>query len=139
MKRIESPSKKWAGYVILHDPLNLEQVLAWDAMKEDTVDLPSSKYWKSIKQKSNDEQLSGIDVPIWSSSEQKYILPALFVMVAEWHLENFPENPNLQNFPMTPRTAATALVNWLYVEIEKVYWGAVDVPNESSSTPTDTP
>lgn len=128
-KRIDSPSTKWAGHVLLHDPLTLEHVLAWDDMRDETADLPSSKYLAKLNLESK-----VIELPTWSSKEQKYLLPAILRIVAEWHLENFPEHPTLETFPMSPRGESTRLVNWLYAEIEKIYWGAVDVPNESWPT-----
>ena len=126
MKRIESPSKHWAGYVILHDPLNLEQVFAIEDVQDQSVDLEPSKFLKKL------EEVGGTSVGVtWSSRSDKLIVPAIILCVKEWHLTDFPDTPDLSTFPATPRKDARVLVDWLWEEINKLYAGAVEVPNES--------
>lgn len=124
-KRIESPSKRWAGYVVLHDPLNLEQVFAIEEVQDKAVDIEPSKFL----QKANE---AGVTVgTTWSSRTDKIIVPAILLCVAEWHLENFPDEVTADNFPATPRKDARALIDWLWNEINIIYSGEIEeVPNE---------
>lgn len=125
MKRIESSSKKWAGYVILHDPLNLEQVFAIEDVQDKSTEIEASKFLKIVNEKGANIGAS------WSSRMDKLIIPAVVLCVAEWHLENFPENPTVDNFPATPRKETRILIDWLWEEVNKIYMGEMEeLPNE---------
>lgn len=126
MKRIESPSKKWAGYVLLHDPLNLEQVFAIEDVQDRSTEIEPSKFLQKIS------DVSGTSIGItWSSRTDKLIVPAILLCVKEWHLTGMPEHPDVDNFPASPRKDARQLLDWIWEEINKIYMGDVEIPNES--------
>ena len=124
MKRIESPSKRWPGHVLLHDPLNIEMVFAIEDVQDKATELEPSKFLQKAS-----EQGANIGVT-WSSRTDSIIIPAILKCVAEWHLENFPAELKAENFPASPRKDARILIDWLWDEINKIYIGEVEVPNE---------
>lgn len=135
-KRIESPSKRWAGYVLLHDPLNLEQVFAIEDAREAIFELEEfteanpSKTIQKINQIRTQNNLAAMNIPL-SSREHKFILPVLFRCVSEWHLDNFPEKPTIENFPASPRRDVSELISWIWDAIDTIYAGEIEeVPNE---------
>lgn len=126
MKRIESPSKRWPGHVILHDPLNLAMVFAIEDAQDKAVELEPSKFLQRI----NEQGQTQISVH-WSSRSDGLIIPAILKCVSEWHLSNFPEQVNEDSFPATPRKDARELIDWLWGEVNKIYIGEIEVPNAS--------
>jgi hypothetical protein len=68
-----------------------------------------------------------------------YQLPSIIACVEKWELDNIPVNVTADNFPASPRKDTHKLINWLYSEIQKVYFGELEIPNESSPTPSVTP
>jgi len=126
MKRIESPSKRWPGHALLHDPLNLEQVYAIEDVQDAATEIEPSKFLAKVN------ETGGTQIGVhWSSRTDKLLLPAIFKCVAEWHLESFPDKPDSSNFPASPRRDARQLIDWLWDEINKIYIGETDIPNES--------
>lgn len=111
-KIITSPVSQWQGTVTIADPLYLPQVEAIEAAFDFKPD--GEKVWLSVLDKNK--------------------LPAIFACVEKWNLENFPDAPTLETFPLSPRPASTKLITWLWQEICAVYLGEVIVPNESSPT-----
>lgn len=100
MKRIESPVKKWPGYILFHDPIPLVHVLAFE------------------------NAINGVDRNKFSSSSsQVLLLPSILPCVAEWHLEGFPENVTADSFPGTPRKDSSILISALINAITKIYAG----------------
>src|SRR5574343_977693 len=123
MKKINSPSKRWPGHVVLHDPLNLEQVFAIEDAQDAATELEPSKFLQKVN------ELGQVQVSTtWSSRVDGLLIPAILKCVNEWHLENFPDEPNLEYFPATPRKDARELIDWLWSEIDKLYTGVVDIP-----------
>lgn len=125
MKRIESPSKRWPGYVILHDPLTLEMVFTIEDAQDKATELEPSKFLQKIGE-------SGVTIgTTWSSRSDALLIPTFEKCVSEWHLEGFPDKPNVDNFPASPRRDVRLLIDWLWEEINKIYTGETEVPNES--------
>jgi hypothetical protein len=78
MKRVESNVKRWPGYVLLKDPLPLILKADYDDAFQDA---------RKRAPKLNTTRAFAI------------MLPAIIPCVAEWHLENFPENVSPETFP----------------------------------------
>ena len=126
MRTIISPSKRWTGHVILHDPLNLVQVYAIEDVSDKAIEIEPSKYLQLIQDK------TGKDINVrWSSRSDALLIPAILLCVAEWHLSGFPEDLKADTFPVTPRKDSRQLIDWLWDEINKVYLGDNEVPNAS--------
>ena len=108
-KRIESPVKRFPGFVLLRDPLTLAQVARWEEalayiqLEDDLV-----KRYNEI---------------------EKRLHPLVIDFVEEWHLENIGE-VIVDNFPnATPGTSAKSihgLTAWLINECQKIYNGNED-------------
>ena len=109
-KVITSPLQRWAGEVIIADPLTLAQA----HLIEEGLTQPTG----------------GEDGRIWFTVIDGKQLPAIFGCVEKWNLSNFPESPTLENFPASPRGDSHKLIDWLFSEIRKVYFGEAEVPNE---------
>jgi hypothetical protein len=104
MKRFDSPVKKWPGHVLLHDPIPLIKIAAFQVAVADIR-----------KNKSSGDAVT-----------QSILLPALIPCVAEWHLEGFPEPVTVENFPGTPRDQSSILVSNLVTAIMQIYKGDED-------------
>lgn len=81
----------------------------------------------------------GADGRVWLSVIDGMQLPAIFTCVEKWELQNMPENLSAENFPASPRKESHKLIEWLFGEIQKVYLGELDIPNESELPPSATP
>lgn len=100
MKRIESPVKKWPGYVLLKDPIPLVDVVRFE---------------KAVRAGGEEKSLS---------EYQNELLPAIFPCVSEWHLNSaFPENVTVETFPGTPRKDSAKLIAVLVDGIVEIYKG----------------
>ena len=125
-KRIDSPSTKWAGYVVLRDPLTYEQVNALNEAQDKAAELKPSTL---LSQK---DETGKITVQMnWVSDMDHLRIEAICKCVEEWHLENIPADVTPQTFPMSPRKPRQELVSWIWDEIQKIYEGETEVPNES--------
>ena len=125
MKKVISPSKRWTGHVLLHDPFNLDMVFAIEEAQDRATELEPSKFLQKVGE-------AGVSVgTTWSSKSDALLIPAFLKCVAEWHLENFPENPTVENFPASPRRDARILIDWLWDEINVIYVGETEIPNAS--------
>lgn len=125
MKKVISPSKRWAGYVLLHDPLNLDMVFAIEEAQDRATEIEPSKFLQKVSE-------TGVQIgTTWSSKSDALLIPVFLKCVSEWHLENFPESPSVENFPASPRKDVRELIDWLWEEINKVYTGETEVPNAS--------
>jgi hypothetical protein len=110
-KVITSPSKRWPGSVTLCDPLTLPQV----ELIEAALEMP-----KDVSE----------DGRVFLTVLDKPQLPAVLACVEKWELQNFPDSPALETFPMTPRKASHDLISWIFVELRKIYLGELEIPNE---------
>lgn len=63
---------------------------------------------------------------VWLTVIDNMRLPAVTGCVEEWKLENFIPDP----FPASPRADSHKLLDWIFGEIVKVYFGDALVPNE---------
>ena len=106
-KVITSPIQRWAGTVTIADPLTLPQAhLIEQGMKQ-----PEAQEGERV----------------WLSIIDDMKLPAVMGCVEKWELENFTPDP----FPASPRGDSHKLIDWIYGEILKVYFGeALAVPND---------
>lgn len=68
------------------------------------------------------------DGMVWLSSMDEKMLPALFGCITEWNLEGL-ENLKLETFPASPRKASHELINFLFLELMKIYKGELETPN----------
>jgi hypothetical protein len=118
-KVIHSPIERFAGSVTISDPLTIPQAQAIE------VGL------------SNPER--GADGRVFLSVYDNMYMPGIMACVEKWELKNIPDNITAENFPASPRVASHDLAEWLFREICKVYFGELEIPNESSPTPSDTP
>ena len=109
-KVITSPLQRWAGEVTISDPLTLPQA----HLIEEGLTPPEG----------------GEDGRIWFTVIDGKQLPAILACVEKWNLSNFPESVTAENFPASPRVDSHKLIDWLFSEIRKVYFGEVEVPNE---------
>jgi len=97
-KRIESPVKKWPGHILLYDPIPLVNVVNFE---------------KTIQERVGTTQ----------TEKDGEILSSLLPCVAEWHLDNFPENVTVETFPGTPRRSSAMLIAALINAIVNIYKG----------------
>lgn len=109
-KVITSPIKRWAGTVTIADPLTISQAQAIEN-------------GLAIPEKTDDGR-------IWYSVIDTNQLPAIFACVEKWELENMPENLTAENFPASPRGESHKLIDWIFSELRKVYFGELEIPNE---------
>lgn len=114
-KTVTSIIPRWQGTVILSEPLTLPQAEEIEQAKKGLAE----KY-KEIVEKQSDYFYSEID---------KIKAPAIDACVEKWNLENFtPLSDN--TVPFSPRGDSHALIEWLFSEIDKIYTGESEVPNE---------
>lgn len=143
-KVIRSPLQRWAGEVTISDPLTIPQAeLIQDGFEpEEPDELKKARkaYNESLKNNGEESQETmslKLDLLLLLEKNRKFHtvadrrqLPAIFACVEEWNLSNFPKNPTFENFPANPRGDSHRLIAWLFSEIEKVYFGESEVPNE---------
>ncbi len=107
MKRIDFKSKRWPGYILLYDPIPLVKIATFE---EAMTKQETEKYTEAVNQNN--------------------LLSALLPCVAEWHLENFPEEVTIRTFPGTPRIESAKLIAELINAITELYRGDEDTdPN----------
>lgn len=109
--KIESPVKKFPGYVVLPEYLTVPQVKAITNALDDPNEPP--KVGK-----------------VWAVVNQEKRLPAILACVSEWHLAGVPEKPELETFPASPAKSAGNLIAWLFEEVNKLWLAEEEVPNE---------
>lgn len=105
-KTITSPIKRWPGSVTIADPLTLPQA----QLIENGLEKPDTKEGERI----------------WLTVIDTMKLPAVLGCVEKWELENFKSDP----FPASPRGDSHKLIDWIFGEMLKVYFGEAIVPNE---------
>lgn len=113
MAKHESPIAEYPGHVILPDFLNVYQVRSFE-----------DAYFGDPNKVVKDGERAYISV-----SDEK-MLPVLIEIVKEWHIENIPEKPGVEEIPMTPAEKGHEFVKWLSGELYKMYTGEAQVPNE---------
>ena len=118
MKVITTPIEKFAGTLTISDPLTLPQAQAI----EQGLTMPQE----------------GADGRVWLSVIDGNQLPAIFACVEKWELTNIHPEVTIETFPASPRVASHKLVEWIFSELRKVYLGEAEIPNELSSTLSDT-
>lgn len=112
-----SPVKRFAGTVVISDPLSYPQLLRFrEALDATTL----------VKEKADGD-------PDWVSVNHA-ALPGVMACVEEYHLQGFPEHPTLETgpdaFPSTPPQSASRLLAWLVNEINALMAEAEPDPNE---------
>lgn len=109
-KVITSPIKHYPGAVTLRDPLFLPQAELIDSVYLIYSDFQAEKV-----------TFAELDKPK---------IPAIVACVEKWELQNFPESVTADTFPMSPKKPRRELIDWLWKEIEAVYNGELEIPNE---------
>lgn len=122
-KVIQSPVKHFPGTVTLSEPLTLPQVV-----KIDECLLARKQYFEEVEVDGKHEYRLK-DGSFWSNANTVEV-GAIVECVDEWDLKNFPDAVTPDTFPGSPRAASVQLINWLVIEVLKVYRGEVEVPNE---------
>lgn len=117
MPIITSPVKKFPGTVEIYNQLTLPQV---ELIEECFDNLPSMKEGGVVA-------LTSLDKPR---------LAAILACVKEWKLENYPVPTSMETFTLSPRRATHQLIDYIFNHILLVYNGEIDIPNESSPTPS---
>jgi hypothetical protein len=110
-KTITSPSKRWTGTVTLAEPLFLPQAEAIDM----ALQAPPGYEEKAT-------------IPY--TALDKWHFPAILACVEKWNLAGFPDPVTIETIPMTPRPESHALIEWIFLEIKKIYIGEQEIPNE---------
>jgi len=108
--KITIDNKTWKGTVTIFDRLYLPQV---ELIENALLDTP----------KENDGRVRITDM-------DKPKLPALLACVEKWELQDIPAGVTVETFPFTPRPASHQLIEWLWMELFKIYLGDAEVPNE---------
>ena len=110
-KTVSYNGNKWAGSVVIAEPLTLPQAEAF----EQALGVPEGY---------------PVDGMVFHTVGDKHVLPAVLACVEKWELTDFPADVNIGTFPFSPRGASHELINWLFTEIGKVYAGEAVIPNE---------
>ena len=105
-RTITSPVKRFAGTVVLHDPLTFDQVFAF----QDAMD---------AAREAGDNYLR----------VNHAVLPGVLACVEEWHLANIPDGVTIESFPATPPVQVARLISWLVEEVAKAFAEAEEIPN----------
>jgi len=105
MSRIDSPSKRYPGYVILPDDLTFPQVLAWEDATLEAGKTPGSFH-----------------------KVHAYI-PGVLVCVQEWHIDGFPEPLTADNFPWKPPAAVIGLMSKIIAGVTDLIYEADEEKN----------
>lgn len=111
-KLVHSKIERYPGSVTIADPLNIKQA----QLVEDGMQRPS-------------QAEVGKDGRVWLSVMDEKRIPAICACVEKWELENFPQSVTPETFPASPRKDTAKLIEWLYLEIRKVYFGDLQIPN----------
>lgn len=60
----------------------------------------------------------------------KWHFPAILACVEKWDIKGLPDPVSFETIPLSPRAESHKFIDWLWLEIRKVYLGEVEVPNE---------
>lgn len=108
-KKIVSPSEIFTGSVTIADPITIPQAQLIEAGMK---------------------QVEGENGRVWLSEIDGNQMPAVLSCVEKWEIVGVPEIVTLDNFPASPRKASHELIEWIYRELLKVYFGEAAIPNE---------
>lgn len=97
-KTVTSPVKRFAGTVVLRDPLPYLTVTKFEKVIRDNIE---------------------------ADMGEKF-LPVILESVEKWELKNIPDSMTVENFPGTPRKAVYELIAWLLGELTAIYKGNED-------------
>ena len=122
-KTIDISFKPFEGKVILHDPLTLPMVLAFEEALTTSGEFHEEK-------EVDGETLRVLKPNLMPGKRDAEYVKAILPSVEKWELTNFPENVTAETFPFTPRRASSELVNTLMLAMFEIYRGEVEVPNE---------
>jgi len=152
-KVIISPIERYKGSVVIADPLTIPQAQAveagFDVDSDELIDARRNfldaveKYGdtneKTVELKSKFVAvfLSEKKGVFFSDNDEKHS-PAILACIEKWNIDNFSLTATGQ-LPASPRKHTHELIDWLFSEIKKVYFGELEIPNESKPTPSDTP
>jgi hypothetical protein len=130
-KKIAVDLKGFKGSVTLAEPLNLQQVFEIENAKDAATSVEPSSYWSmvntALKNLNDDGTVKEMQ---WSSRSDKFFLVAILACAEKFEINGLPENLTVDTFPMTPRKTAHALVELLWLELNKIYDGEIEIPNE---------
>jgi len=107
-KTLTSPVKRFAGTIVLPDYLTFPQLIAWR---------------NGVKSLAADSTVGQVAM---SEDDSLALLPAIYAIVSEWHLQGIPDRPDL--FPATPRVPVFRLLIWLIGEITALVGAEDDDP-----------
>jgi hypothetical protein len=113
-KTITYKGAKFAGTVILSDPLTLDQEAAYEE---------SMGLYREVRERLK----TG---PVGPAILAKAFLPGILPCVEKWDIPGIPANVTIDTWPLRPRSAVGSLLVWLASEVGKLY---------ADSTDTDTP
>lgn len=116
---VKSPVERWAGEVVLYDPLTIEQVIKIEDALDESVEIKDSKFIQAL----NAAQDGKISLQ-WTSRLDAVYLPVIASCV-ESHTLPF----EFDKFPATPRKDSHLLVATLWSALLKIYRGEIEVPN----------
>lgn len=112
-KTVTSPIKRFSGSVTLADPMTLPQAEAISEVHR--------YFFDNRKQKGEYISLLDLDKPR---------ITALLVCVEKWELQGISNGVTLETFPMSPDKTRHKLVDWLWLEVNKIFDEEDTVPNE---------
>ena len=131
-KIVESSVEGFKGKVHFASPLNLDQVFAIEDAKDNAIQIEPSAFLTKLNEFQGVKDDNGEVVKAqWSSKADKFFIPALLLCVEKFEVENIPEKPTLETFPLTPRAKSQKFIDFLWSQLESVYAGEVEVPNAS--------
>ena len=111
--KCDSPVKKFPGYVVLPEYLNLRQVRRVESALDGLADIKQPEGGKTL----------------WFGVIEENRLPVVLECVQEWHIEGIPEKPTIETFPLTPASDAADLLRWLFEQIRNIWIGETEIPN----------
>lgn len=109
-KIITSPIPEFPGTVTLCDPLNLEQGYHISVALESATITGEGRARKAF-------------------AHNKDVFEALEACVEKWEIQGQPDKPTYETFVASPATPAQRLLNWMFRELTKIYFGEIAVPN----------
>jgi len=116
---VKSPVERWAGEVVLCDPLTLEQVMAIEDALDAGIEIGDSKFLSALE-KSGDGKVS----LQWSSRLDKIYIPVISQCV-----ESHTLPIDFARLPASPRKDSHLLIATLWSELLKIYRGEIEIPN----------
>ena len=117
---ITCPVKHFDGTIVLPDCLNYEQIIAWEKSQVIADELIVT----------DEEGKRRLAPGVFVNELRAPKIPAILLIVCEWHLKNVPAKPTIATFPASPAKSAALLYDWLMEEISKLYAEEdLEIPN----------